>query len=317
MSKILVTGGAGYIGSHFCLAAQKAGHQVVCYDNLSRGHKKFVRFGPLVKGDLANKNLLIKTLKKYKIEAVVHFAALALVGESMAKPEKYYANNVAGSLSLLQAMLAAKVKTIVFSSSAATYGAPAVKTIKENQAQKPINPYGWSKKMVEQMILDWQRSYGFKTVILRYFNVIGQDGENRVWEDHRPETHLVPNIIKALKNQTPFFLFGNNYPTPDKSCVRDYVDVNDLAQVHLAALKYLKNHDFLISNVGRGRGYSNKEIVAAIEKVFGAKIKIQIKPRRAGDPARLVASNKFFKSWCPVKIRSLEQSLSNIKNNLK
>lgn len=311
--KILVIGGAGYIGSHFAKVAKAAGHEPIVFDNLSLGHKKFVKFGPFIKGDLLNTLLLAKTLKKYQIETVVHFAARSIVSESMEQPELYYDNNVGGIISLLNAMSQTGVKKLVFSSSAAVYGEPRSRTIKESSSLAPVNPYGSSKLIGEEMILDFCRTRGLKAAILRYFNVIGADPEHELWEDHRPETHLVPSIFNALKNNQPFYIFGDKYKTPDGTCVRDYVDVSDLVLVHLKAIDYLRTGDLLISNIGAGRGYSVKEVYKTFKKVFGAAPELIIKPPRPGDPPRLVADAKFFRKWCGVKLKSLEESLKTLK----
>lgn len=311
---ILVTGGAGYIGSHFAKAARAAGLNPVVIDNLSTGHQKFVKFGPFVHADIRDTAKVEKALRDYEIQAVVHFAGKALVGESMARPDHYHSNNVTGTLSLLRAMKEANVRSLVFSSSCATYGLATTDTIREDHTQNPINPYGRSKLYCEQMIKDFELAYGFRYAILRYFNVIGQDPQGELWEDHTPETHLVPNLLKALRENKSFELFGTNFSTPDGTAIRDYVDVNDLGLVHLKALQYLNQNKKLISNVGLGKGYSVREVFETISHVFGKRPAFVEKPPRLGDPPKLVANSEFFKNWCDVKLRSLEESLKTIKN---
>lgn len=308
---LLVTGGAGYIGSHFCKAAKTAGHLPVTVDDLSMGHREFVKWGPFYEASILETDKLRKICDSESIEAVVHFAAKSLVGESVKSPELYRKINVDGTKSLVAALSASGVKYFVFSSSAATYGQPDMELITEGTPQKPVNPYGESKLQCEQYLMAQKQ---FSLAILRYFNVVGQDPEGELTEKHEPETHLVPNIIKAIKNKSTFAIFGIDYPTPDGSCVRDYVDVNDLAQVHLAALEYLQiNNSQLISNVGRGKGESVRNVLETFESVFGKLPAIDVEERRVGDPAQLVASDNHFRSWCKIKLRSLEESLRNMK----
>lgn len=313
---ILVTGGAGYIGSHFCKAAAKAGLKPITIDNLSTGHEKFVKFGPFVHADIRDTAKVEKAIRDFDIQAVVHFAGKSLVGESMAQPERYYSNNVTGTLSLLNAMKAASLRTLVFSSSCATYGLAEKDTINENHPQKPINPYGRSKLFCEQMITDMEMAYGFRYAILRYFNVISEDPEGEIWEDHTPETHVVPNMIKALKEKRPFEIFGTKFQTPDGTAIRDYVDVNDLAEVHVKALHYLNQNKKLISNVGGGSGTSVRELLKTFSKVFEVTPEVVEKPMRIGDPPKLVADSSYFKSWCSHKLKSLDESLRVMKTNL-
>jgi len=310
--KLLVTGGAGFIGSHFCLQATGAGHEVVVLDNLSTGHREFAQWGDFVEGDLSHKDLLIDLLQTNKIEAVVHFAAKAQVAESVKNPELYHTNNIGGTECLLQAMEKCGVHRLIFSSSAAVYGQPSTELIPESAALKPMNPYGETKLQCEVNIGHQVQQKKLQAVILRYFNVIGQDDQGRVYEKHEPETHIVPNIVRALESEKPFSLYGDDYSTPDGTCIRDYVDVRDLALVHLEALKVLKTKDHLISNVGRGFGYSNLEIVRKVEEVFRKKLNFQIRPRREGDPSRLVADSGFFKTWYKQELRPLEQSIQSL-----
>lgn len=314
---ILVTGGAGYIGSHFAKAAKLAGHNPIVIDNLSTGHQRFVKFGPFVHADLRETSQVEKCLRDFEVEAVVHFAAKSLVGESVEKPDLYYSNNMGGTLSLLRAMNEAKVKKMVFSSSCATYGLAQREVLDESHPQNPVNPYGRSKLMCETMISDFQNAYGFKYAALRYFNVVGEDPGGEVYEDHNPETHVVPNLLKALNSGKSFELYGTDHPTPDGTAIRDYVDVNDLAQVHLLALKELEKQNTLISNVGGGRGYSVKEVFSAVGEVFGKRPSVIEKPPRAGDPPRLVADPTFFKSWCKMPLKGLSESLNVMKTNLE
>jgi UDP-glucose 4-epimerase len=289
---ILVTGGAGYVGSHAARLLVCAGHDVWAYDNLTRGNRAAAPKGRLIVGELADRVLLEKALKEHKIEAVMHFAALAYVGESVTEPGKYYTNNVGGSLSLLEAMRAAGVKKIVFSSTTATYGAPERIPITEDEPQKPINPYGQSKLMVERVLDDYAAAYGFAFAALRYFNASGASPEGDLGEDHDPETHLIPLVLQvALGQRDKITIFGDDYPTPDGTCIRDYVHVDDLGTAHLLALEHLRLGEGspLRLNLGTGRGYSVKEVVEACRRTTGHKIPSVIGPRRPGDPPELVA----------------------------
>lgn len=309
--KICVTGGAGYIGSHFCKAAALAGHDLTVIDDLSTGHREFAKWGQLHECSVLDTNRVHEILRKIKVEAIVHFAGKSLVGESVANPDLYQRVNVGGARSLLTASEGASVQYFLFSSTAAVYGEPETSPIDECAPTKPINPYGTTKLTAEELLLS---AKSLRVGVLRYFNVIGQDPEGDVFEKHEPETHLVPNILKALRENQEFSVFGNDYRTTDGTCVRDYVDVNDLAQVHLEALDYLEeNEEHLISNVGRGKGDTVLQVLSAFEKVFGRSPKVEIKPRRPGDPAKLVASAEYFKTWCPVTLRPLEESLQNLR----
>lgn len=310
--KLFVTGGAGYIGSHFCQLASKAGHSVVVYDNLSTGHRRFAKFGPLIVGDLRDTDTLIGALNSCSFDFVVHFAGKALVRESTEAPDIYYDNNTFGTLSLLRAMKCSRVKKILFSSSCATYGTHS-KPIKETDTQRPINPYGFSKKQCEEMIFDFCKSFGFQAGVLRYFNVIGQSDDNSLYEDHNPEPHILPNILLAEIEKRPLTLFGSSQPTPDGTCVRDYIDVRDLAQVHLDALEQINESQLFISNVGRGIGTSLLELISAYEKVFETKIEKQFQDAHPGDPASLVASSDFFKSWYNKQLFTIEESIHSLK----
>lgn len=300
---ILVTGGAGYIGSHCVMALLEQNNDVVIFDNLSTGHIETVetlkKFGDVEfqKGDLTNFYDINSVFKNYKIDKVVHFAAFSQVGESVVNPQKYYINNICGTINLLRAMLENNVKKIVFSSTAATYGEPVYIPIDEKHPQNPINPYGQTKLMIEKIMDDYDKAYGLKSVRLRYFNVAGADSKSRIGEWHNPETHLIPNILKStFNNGKTFQMFGDDYDTKDGTCVRDYINVEDLAQAHLLALNYLDNGgDTNYFNLGTNDGNTVKEVFSACEKVTENTIPVEIKPRRAGDPASLVADNRKAK----------------------
>jgi UDP-arabinose 4-epimerase len=293
-SRVLVTGGAGYIGSHCCKALGEAGIQPVVYDNLSRGHADAVKWGPLVIGDLRDRELLLETLQQEKIEAVIHFAALAYVGESVEKPLLYYDNNVGGMLALLDAMHLAGVKNIVFSSSCATYGVPQKLPIAEDTVQAPINPYGRTKLISEWMLEDTARSTDLHFAALRYFNAAGADPDGALGERHFPETHLIPlALMAAYGTGEPLEIFGTDYPTPDGTCIRDYIHVSDLAQAHLLALEAISNDTGSLKlNLGTGTGTSVRKVADAVEQITGLKVPIIEAPRRAGDPPELVACSK-------------------------
>jgi UDP-glucose 4-epimerase len=316
---ILVTGGAGYIGSHCVLALLKNNYDVVIFDNLSTGHQetadKLAEFGNVKfhKGDLTSTEDLNNLFSKYDIDAVIHFAAFSQVGESMTNPAKYYRNNVYGTLNLLDAMLAHDVKKIVFSSTAATYGEPVYTPIDEKHPQNPINTYGRTKLMIENIMDDYDRAYSLKSVRLRYFNVAGADSENRVGEWHDPETHLIPNILKSVfSGGKTFQMFGTDYETRDGTCVRDYINVEDLANAHILALQYLMNGgNTNFFNLGTNEGNTVKEVFRACEKITEKTIPVDVKPRRAGDPASLVADNNKAKTvlgWNPDK--NLDDSIN-------
>ena len=295
---ILVTGGAGYVGSHLVLALLEKGVDMIVFDNLELGHIETIdtlkKYGNLkfIKGNLKNLDDIRGVFLVNKIDAVVHFAAYSQVGESVKNPQKYYYNNVFGTLNLLNAMLEFGVKQIVFSSTAATYGEPIYTPIDEKHPQKPINPYGNSKLMIETIMDDYDKAYGLKSVRLRYFNVAGADSLSRIGEWHNPETHLIPNILKAKENKT-FKMFGDNYETKDGTCIRDYINVEDLAQAHIKALDYLKNGgETNFFNLGTAEGNSVKEVFKTCEKIKECTIPIEICEKRDGDPAILVADNK-------------------------
>lgn len=286
---VLVTGGAGYIGSHACRALTAAGYQPVVYDNLSTGHRSFVA-GPLVTGDLLDGAALARAFADHKITAVMHFAAASLVGESMTDPQKYYINNVQGTLSLLRAMRNAGCHRIVFSSTGAVYGNADSKALPEDFPCAPINPYGASKLMIERMLADYRTAYGFGAFCLRYFNASGADPAGGIGELRDNETHLIPRAMMALQGHVDFAVFGDDYDTPDGTAIRDYIHVTDLAAAHVAALKLLEDgHAGGSFNLGTGSGFSVREILNAIRQETGREVPHTLKPRRTGDPTYLVA----------------------------
>lgn len=294
---ILVTGGAGYIGSHTVLALKKEGYQIVILDNLIYGHREFVDIVlkvPLIIGDINDRPLLDRLFKTYDITAVMHFAAYAYVGESVSDPAKYYRNNVLGTLTLLEAMIAANVKKIVFSSTCATYGVPDHVPIPENHPQRPINPYGASKLMVERILRDFDSPYGLKSVIFRYFNAAGASAEADLGEDHDPEPHLIPLVLlTALGKREAIAINGTDYPTPDGTCIRDYIHVTDLAQAHHLGLRYLLAENRSdIFNLGNGRGFSVREVIETARAITGREIPVIEGDRRIGDPPILVGSGE-------------------------
>lgn len=287
---ILVVGGAGYIGSHAVRLLMDAGHTVWVYDNLSRGHREAVPEGLLVQGELADRPRVVSTLRDRKIDAVMHFAAYALVNESVCDPALYYRNNVIAALELLDAMREAGVAKFVFSSTTATYGEPEVVPIPETTPQRPINPYGFTKLVIEHALADYAAAYGLGYASLRYFNAAGARPDGTIGEDHDPETHLIPIVLQvALGQRQRITIFGDDYETPDGSCVRDYIHVDDLGDAHLRALDRIELGKGICLNLGTGRGTSVREIVDACREVTGHSIPEEIGPRRAGDPSKLVA----------------------------
>jgi UDP-glucose-4-epimerase GalE len=288
---VLVTGGAGYIGSHTCKALAAVGCLPVSLDNLVYGHTWAVQWGPLIIGDITDSLLLDQVFSRYRPKAVIHFAAFAYVGESIDHPAKYYRNNVVGSLTLLDAMRKHGCRNIIFSSSCATYGIPEEIPIPENHPQHPINPYGRSKLMMEQIIQDYGHAYDIRYAILRYFNAAGADPDGQIGEDHDPETHLIPILLQtALGQRSHTDVYGTDYPTPDGSAIRDYIHVTDLAEAHVLALKYLfESRQNLLVNLGTGRGYSVMQVIQAVEKICGKPIPYRLVGRRSGDPPSLVA----------------------------
>ena len=289
--KILVTGGAGYIGSHACKLLAANGHLPITYDNLSRGHRSSVKWGPLEVGELEDRPRLRDVLERHQPDALMHFAAFAYVGESVERPLLYYRNNVAGSLALLESIIDHRPMPIIFSSSCVTYGVPQRVPIKEDHPQDPINPYGHSKLLVEQMIVDAGKAHRLPWVALRYFNAAGADPDGDIGEDHDPETHLIPLVLRAARDKTAVEIFGIDYDTPDGTCVRDYVHVIDIADAHLRALSYLvAKGQSRAFNLANARGYSVKEVIATAERVCNRAIAVQVAPRRPGDPDSLIGS---------------------------
>ena len=288
---ILVTGGAGYIGSHTAKRLAQAGHAPVVLDNLTHGHEWAVKWGPFERGDLADRAAVETVLRRHRVAAVVHFAASTYVGESMGDPGKYFRNNVVNSLNLLEAMQAAGVAAIVFSSSCATYGVPRALPIDETHPQVPVSPYGESKLIVERMLHWFGEAHGLRHAALRYFNAAGADPDGELGEVHDPETHLLPLVIEAaLGRRPPVGVFGRDYPTPDGTAIRDYVHVTDLADAHLAAVEYLEGGGASTAvNLGTGRGHSVREVIETIERVSGRPVPSHDAPRRPGDPPSLVA----------------------------
>jgi UDP-arabinose 4-epimerase len=288
---ILVTGGAGYIGSHACKALASAGLTPIAYDSLVYGHRDAVRWGPFVEADLADRARLAETLRHYEIAAVMHFAAFAYVGESMTKPELYFNNNVVNTIGLLDAMLAARVRHIVFSSTCATYGIPDTVPITEDTPQHPVNPYGETKLMIERALYWYGQAHGISYAALRYFNAAGADPDGKIGEDHDPETHLIPLILDAAQGKrAQIDIFGTDYPTPDGTAIRDYIHVQDLAEAHVAAISYLTAGSRSIAlNLGTGSGHSVREVIDAAERITGRHIPRRETGRRPGDPAALVA----------------------------
>jgi UDP-glucose 4-epimerase len=303
--KVLVTGGAGYIGSHAVRRLTKAGCEPIVFDNLSKGHRQSVKNIELFEGDLRDKECLRKLFSQHKIDAVMHFAAFSLVGESMQDPYKYYENNVAGSLNLFKAAMDAGVGKVIFSSTAAVYGEPDTVPITEDCEKKPLNVYGRTKLVIENMLRDFSDIYGLKYKVLRYFNAAGADTEGDIGEDHSPETHLIPIIFQYVNGKRESLrVYGNDYPTPDGTCIRDYIHVTDLADAHILALRDLDaGGGSGAYNLGSEKGFSVLEIIEAAEKAAGRKIKYEVTARRPGDPAVLIASSETIRSglgWKPV-----------------
>lgn len=321
MKNILVTGGAGYIGSHTVSELLKLGYYPIVVDNLVKGHVKAVSGGELIRADIGDREELIKIFHRYKIEAVVHFAAYSEVAESVTNPKKYYTNNIVRGLNLLNVMVEMGVKKIVFSSSASVYGEPDNIPITEDEPTNPTNPYGQTKDMFEKILADYEKAYGLKYVSLRYFNAAGADPSGKIGEDHSPESHLIPIILQVAEGQRDaIFIFGNDYGTEDGTCIRDYIHVNDIASAHICAIKALQEgKQSGCYNLGNGNGYSVKEVIETAQKITGCKIMIKQGERRAGDPARLVASSdKIIKElgWKP-QYSSLEKIITDAWNWFK
>jgi len=287
---ILIVGGAGYIGSQTAKAVAAAGLEPVVFDNLVYGHEWAVKWGPLVRGDLADRAALTDVMKRHRVDAIIHFAAYAYVGESVTNPRKYFGNNVTGSLNLLDAMLDAGVRDVVFSSTCATYGEPQRVPIAEDHPQSPVNPYGETKLAVEKMLHWYGQAYGIRYAALRYFNAAGADPDGEVGETHDPETHLIPLAIEAAVGAGELSIFGTDYPTPDGTAIRDYIHVADLADAHLRALAKLRDGATALRlNLGTGHGHSVREVIAAVGRVTGRSVRTREVARRAGDPPALVA----------------------------
>lgn len=315
--KILVTGGAGYIGSHTCKALAAAGHNVVVYDNLSSGHREFAKFGEFEHGDIRDTQYLKDCLVRHKPEGVIHFAASSDVGESVRDPGKYFSNNVSGTLSLLQAMRDSHITNIVVSGTCSVYGQPEQMPISENCALQPINPYGATKLFMERMLADFHTAHNFNWTSLRYFNAAGNSPDGDIGEWHIPETHLVPRVIFAALGKIDVIeIFGNDYPTPDGSCIRDYIHVDDLAKAHILAMeKLVKGGASKAYNLGTGHGTSVFEIISGVNKISGKTVPVRIAPGRQGDTAQLVADAGLAArelGWRPEK--NLETMLNDAWN---
>ena len=289
--RILVTGGAGYIGSHTCKALAHQGHTVVTYDNLSTGHRELVRWGDFVYGDILDTQRLRTCIRQHRIEGIIHFAASAYVGESVIDPGKYFRNNVCGTLSIIDAMRDEEVPYIVVSGTCAVYGSPAQMPITEDTPTNPINPYGASKLFMERMLADYEKTHGIKWMSLRYFNAAGCDPDGETGEWHEPETHLIPRTLMAAMGQIPALeIFGDDYPTPDGTCIRDYVHVTDLADAHIRGIGSLaRGEQSQHINLGTGQGISIRQVLASVEEVTGKAVPHLISSRRVGDPPILVA----------------------------
>lgn len=309
--KVLVTGGAGYVGSHTCKGLAKAGFTPIAYDNMTAGSDWAVKWGPLEVGDISDRERLSSVISKYQPSAVLHFAAHAYVGESVIDPAKYYLNNVSASLNLFETLREHNIHQLVFSSSCAIYGRPTTLPINERHVKIPINPYGTSKWMSEQILQDFSSAYGMRSVSLRYFNAAGADPEGEIGECHDPETHLIPLVLAAAARRTPAVkIFGDDYQTQDGTCVRDFVHVNDLADAHVLALKALINGASTGAyNLGNGNGFSVREVINAVQSVTGLHVPFEISPRRTGDPPRLISDSSLARSslgWVP-KFSDLEE----------
>ncbi|AHK42536.1 MULTISPECIES: UDP-glucose 4-epimerase GalE [Ensifer] len=311
---VLVTGGAGFIGSHTCKRLDEAGFLPVVYDNLSTGHRTNVRWGPLVEGGLEDTDRIVEAIRTFKPECLIHFAASAYVGESVEDPGKYYRNNVAGSVSLLEACRQAGLARVVFSSTCATYGVPPRLPITEDTIQLPVNPYGRTKLMIELMLGDYARAYGFRSVALRYFNAAGADPDGQLTERHDPETHLIPRALMAAAGRLDRLdVFGDDYDTPDGTCIRDYIHVMDLAEAHVAAVDYLRNGgEPLKANLGSGHGTSVRQVIDAIHQVTRRRVPVQLLARRAGDPPVLYADTTWAR-----RTLGFRPSLSNIETIIR
>ena len=304
MKNILVVGGAGYIGSHMAKYLSKKGYMPIVLDNLVCGHRRAAKYGPFFDGSMNDSSLLQKIFSDYPISAVMHFAAFCYVGESVEEPARYYQNNVANTLALLEVMVEKNIGNFIFSSSCATYGEPLEVPMTEDHPLKPISPYGRTKVMVEQILDDFRKAYGLESVCLRYFNAAGADPDGQLGEDHNPETHLIPLVLKTALGQRPLVdIFGDEYPTPDGTCIRDYIHIEDLAQAHLLALeRLLAGLPGGVYNLGNAKGYSVKQVIEIARRVTGREIPARVVERRTGDPAVLISSSqKAMKDlgWSP------------------
>ncbi len=306
---VLVTGGAGYIGSHAAKALSRAGHRVVVYDSLVAGHREAVKYGEFVQGDILDLSTLRSTLQRHAVDAVMHFAAFLDVGESVREPAKYYRNNVGGAMTVLEAMAAEKVATFVFSSTCATYGEPIETPITESHPQRPINSYGESKLVIERAFPHYERAYGICAIALRYFNAAGADPDGELGEDHAPEIHVIPRALDASAGGEGLKVFGDDYPTPDGTCLRDYIHVTDLADAHVRALEVLATTRASGAyNLGTGQPQSVRDVISAVERVTGTRVPWTLAPRRPGDPAILFAAAGKARAglgWAP-KLPSLD-----------
>jgi len=308
---VLVVGGAGYIGSHAARVLQRRGYDVIIYDNLSTGHRELAEGFELIVGDISDSAKLKKALSR--VDAVMHFAAHAYVGESVENPRKYFQNNVIAALALLNSVMDSRVRKFIFSSTAAVYGTPDKSPITENGPRQPVNPYGATKLTLENALEAYGRAYSLRYVCFRYFNAAGADESGKIGENHDPETHLIPLILQAIQGKRAALeIFGDDYPTPDGTCIRDYIHVNDLAEAHVLGLEYLAKGESGAMNLGTGKGYSVHEAVAAVEKVTGHKVPTHIGPRRAGDPAELVADPSLAEKLLNWKAkRALEEIVAS------
>jgi UDP-glucose 4-epimerase len=311
---VLVVGGAGYIGSHAAHTLRRRGHEVIIYDNLCTGHKKLAAGFELIVGDIADSAKLAKTLNR--CDAVMHFAAHAYVGESVENPRKYFHNNVTAAIALLNSVMDSRVRKFIFSSTAAVYGNPATSPITEDSPRQPVNPYGATKLAFENALVAYSRAYGLKFVSFRYFNAAGADEGGTIGENHHPETHLIPLILQAIQGKRAALeIFGDDYPTADGTCIRDYIHVNDLAEAHVLGLEYLAKGESAAMNLGTGQGYSVHEVVSAVERVTGHKVPTHIGQRRAGDPAELVADPSRAEKLLQWKAkRSLDEIIASAWN---
>lgn len=305
--RVLVVGGAGYIGSHVAHGLKRRGHEVTIYDNLSTGRAELAHGFELIVGDIADSSSLATLLQR--VDAVMHFAACAYVGESVANPRKYFDNNVSGGLSLLNAVVDSKVRKLIFSSTCAVYGVPVKIPITEENPQLPVNPYGVSKLMFERALEAYEQAYSLQFVSLRYFNAAGADEEGKAGEDHDPETHLIPSAFKAIHGERiALEIYGDDYPTADGTCVRDYIHVSDLAEAHVLGLEYLEQGRSAALNLGTGKGHSVREVISTIERITGREVPKRITARRAGDPPELVADPSLAERTLHWKAgRSLEE----------